>query len=272
MPPRILLPSNADTLQANAKLTLRGDQFHHLKNVLRLRIGDEIEVCSPNKDAYFLSTIEAIQEGSLVLRLGRRIVPPSVPKLTLISGVVRDKHCDFITAKAVELGVTSVHFFFGERSQHRGQHDRLGRLMRVAEAALKQSGVHAMPEIQLHADLSSALCAQHDANPPGEAEWRIVLSPDPDAPRLIRFGGFAAAQTRENTGDFSEVERQQLRVEDGAGNAESYLIVGPEGGLTAEEQKLALSYCYQPASLGDKILRTETATLVASAVVLLLRS
>jgi 16S rRNA (uracil1498-N3)-methyltransferase len=143
---------------------------------------------------------------------------------------------DFVLQKAVELGVTQVRPLFTERTQVRLQGERLNRRMdhwrQVVIAACEQSGRTRLPSLETAARLDTDVLGV-------DADLRLLLAPEADL-------------------NLDQLAAPRRRVE---------LLVGPEGGLTASEVRLAEAKGFTPIRLGPRVLRTETAPLAAIAAI-----
>lgn len=249
--PRFTLSADAvaELESAVPSCRLGVEESHHLKNVLRLRPGSEVEIIDGRKR----------YRGRYVRDDGERAFceidgveeSPLLPPVHLLVGLPSPSVCDIVVEKSVELAATSVQLFIAARSQGRERGERrMERLERIAAAAVKQSGAPEIPAIRLHSSLADLFRELH-ASEKQAGEWRVVCS----APQ-------GASEPRPP--GLNELEPPQ------AGGA-TYLLIGPEGGFTEEEHALANKWQYLPISLGPCTLRTETAVIAACALVRLLR-
>jgi 16S rRNA (uracil1498-N3)-methyltransferase len=156
--------------------------------------------------------------------------------LTLAQGVSRGERMDLVMQKATELGVTRLVPVLTERSVVRldaSQAERkLAHWRGIAIAACEQSGRNRPPEVSPPQALADFLRAGVDSG------TRLLLAP--------------AAQLR-----LPEIPRPVTAVT---------VLIGPEGGLTQEEQERAMAAGFVGVRLGPRVLRTETAALAALAL------
>lgn len=204
----------------------------------------------------------------------------------LIVGIIKSAKSDLIVEKAVELGVARIHFFYGERSQNplSGEKlkERVERLRRVRDAAVRQSFTPELPDIQAHSTLNEALAEIHGSpkNLPSHGQRRLLLRAPQRSPQEVSDDHLHIEQlpviteffrcpthSRKNSG--RELENIGKSVESKV-SVESYLLIGPEGGVTGSELEVSRSYRYVEASLGPNVLRTETAVILACGLVQLL--
>ena len=162
-------------------------------------------------------------------------MPESPLHLTLLQGVARNDRMDFILQKAVELGVQTIQPIWMQRSHTRLKGERLEKRINhwqgVITSACEQSGRSTLPQLSLPEDYSTSINSRTDSN------LRLMLQPD-------------ARSCLRNLGKPS---------------GEISILVGPEGGLTPEEQTLARTAGFSGIRMGPRILRTETAALAAVA-------
>jgi len=207
---------------------------HYLADVLRLAPGAEVEVFDGRGGRY----AGRLAEGLDAILLGPREEVPGPPtEITLLFALSKGEKLDLVVQKATELGVARIVPFAAERSVVRLDGakgaDRARRWTRIAEEAARQCGRADVPEVRAPSSLEDALASL----PPGTA----ILSFQPGG------AGLAAAAVGDG---------RRLAV-----------VVGPEGGLTTEELESCARAGATAVSLGPRILRAETAAIVAVAVV-----
>jgi 16S rRNA (uracil1498-N3)-methyltransferase len=222
-------------------VALGGDDARKLLVVLRKRSGDAIEVCDSSGRAYAAAL--RVDGERAFARLDAEIAgvrPPSL-ELVLAQGVPKGAKMDYVIEKATELGVARVVPFVSERTQG-SSGERAGKVerwRRVAKAAAQQCGRRDVPEVE--APLSwDELCGRLAEVDRALVPWELA----PGEPLRDRLPAALAG-------------------------ARSVLVaIGPEGGLSHAEVDRAVAAGALTVSLGSRILRTETAGLVACAAVL----
>jgi 16S rRNA (uracil1498-N3)-methyltransferase len=210
-------------------------EAHHIATVLRLRSGARIMVFDGRREAE--ADLVTVTAGGVAARL---VSPPHTSgrplELTLLQGIARGPKMDLIVRMGTELGLSSVFPVVTARSLPGPGAPRLDRWRRVAQEAARQSGRADLPEIHPPAALPDALAAL------GPVDLLVVPWED---------------------------ERRSIgEVVAGRACAAAAVLIGPEGGLAAEEVELARAAGGQTVSLGTLILRTETAGMVAMAMLL----
>lgn len=220
------------------RLTLAGDDQHHLEKVLRLRPGDELTVCDSQRTDYLcrIESIDAAKVSLCVLSRKPNQAEPSF-RATLYQGLSRKDRMDLVVQKAVELGVYEIVPVECERSVVRlsaaGRQKKKQRWQQISEAAAKQSGRGILPAVREPKSLSQ-------------------LMPELSGHDLTLFFW-------ENERERSLKSHLQERAPKLPENPRIAVIIGPEGGFSAAEANALILQGLQPLSLGRRILRTETA-------------
>ena len=236
MVPRFYLDA---PLRAGGVCALPEDSAHHAVHVLRLREGDEVTLFN-GRGGEFAARIASMQRLKISIDLlqHRAVERESPLRVTLIQGVSSGERMDSTLRKAVELGVAEVQPVLATRSVARPTGERAeGRRshwQKVVVAACEQCGRNRIPEVL-------PLIAVADYRPGQGA--KILLSPSSRAP-------------------LSKLSFDESRF---------MLAAGPEAGFTEEEEARLVEAGFVPASLGPRVLRTETAAVAALAAMNALR-
>lgn len=227
--------------QAGGACTVRGEAANHLARVLRLEVGDALEVFDGEGGEYS-GRIEAMRKGEVQVALGprREGLTESSLQLTLAQGISRGERMDWVVQKAVELGVTRIVPVLTERSVVRLDAEQARHKQRhwhgVAVAACEQSGRSRLPTIDLPQPLPMFFAALGAGA--GTGTLRVLANPQAHT-------GLAALPA----------------------TAEQVLVlIGPEGGLAAAEIHAAVEHGFLCVRLGPRVLRTETAAVAVLAL------
>jgi 16S rRNA (uracil1498-N3)-methyltransferase len=237
MVPRFYLDA---PLRAGGVCTLSEDAAHHAIHVLRLREGDEITLFN-GRGGEFAARIASIQRLRIAVDLlqHRAVEREARLRVTLVQGMSAGEKMDSTLRKAVELGVAEVQPVLAARSVARPKGERAenrrAHWQKVVIAACEQCGRNRIPEVH---PLTTVL--EYRAN---AETTKILLSPSAQLP-------FSKAPLK---GDHF------------------ILAAGPEAGFTAEEEAALAAGGFVPASLGPRVLRTETAAVAALAALNALR-
>jgi len=214
---------------------IRGRDAEHVR-VLRLRPGEDVIICDGEGTDYKCRLVYADKEEAKaeVLEVVRCPAEPTV-KVTLLCGLPKGDRVDYIIQKGVEAGACEILFFNCERCVARPEtpEKKLERWQRIAEEAAKQSGRGIIPQVGWAGDFVQML----------------------DVAVKKELGLFM----------YETGEREALNtVLDANKEAKTAAIItGPEGGFAEFEAKLAKSCGLHVCSMGERILRCETAPIVA---------
>lgn len=227
-PPRFLVPH--DAISAD-RVVLTGDERHHLR-VRRVRQGDTIELLDDH-GRVFRGEVTSLTAERAEVAIRERITDghESPLDLTLAVAALKGDKLDLVIEKAVELGVTRVVVFSSDRSLGHPSPARLQRWQRIAVSAAKQCGRSRVPAIE------------------GPEPIQSVASRSADV-RVVCWEGHPT-----NAPAPPPIHASSVLV-----------IVGPEGGFTHEEIEALRLTGVQSISLGPRILRGETAAIVAVAL------
>ena len=218
------------------------DIAHQIKRVLRLREGDLVNVLD-NQGNIYLTSI-AFGEGSVVQgQIQKKSKCDSEPetKLSLYVGLTQRDKFEWILQKGAELGVSRFVPFISERSlvqKVASVEKKEQRWQKIIQEAAEQSKRGMIPVLESAVDFRRALTGAVAENEVCMIPWEETKS-----------------------GSISDVlgESKPERVA---------LLIGPEGGFSTEEIRLAEEYKVTPVTLGKRILRMETAALAAAAMVM----
>ena len=234
-PPRYFLDATA--LRRGAEITLGPELSTRLNRVLRVKRGDLLELVDPSAGQIHQVVVERVQRDTVVCRTAssRPLPAPPRPRIVLHAALIRPQRFDLIVEKATELGVDEIRPIQSERSLIRGEVDsRLERWRRVAVEAAEQSRRDHVPVLRPPISMSELA--------PATTSLRLIASTAERGRRISAAIG-------------------------SADHAEVHILVGPEGGWTAAEAQTAQDRGWLPITLGPRPLRTETAAIVAVALI-----
>ena len=231
--------NSENMLSADDRIRLSGDSFNHIKNVLRLSAGDELTVGDGTGKDY-VCEIESISDGVCTARITDYLDNAAeLPvKITLYQGMPKGDKLELVIQKACELGVYDIVPVMMQRTvvklDEKKADKKILRYNAIAEAAAKQCGRGVIPSVR-------PFMRFHEAVEEAKGLDRILI-PYEDA------RGMDAA-------------RQELEAIKKDGVKTLGIFIGPEGGFAAEEIELAREAGGRILTLGNRILRTETAGL-----------
>lgn len=221
----------------NGQAAISGEDAKHLTRVLRVEVGQRYEI-SDNRSVY-LAEIETARKEQVTFRTLEKLPVVEPPlQMILCAAVVKFDHFEWMIEKATELGVAEIVPVITVRTEkglEKAAHKRLERWRRIGLEASQQARRAHLPEITEPISWRNALAT--------DAAYRYALDENAMDPLAAAFPAVRHA------GD------------------KVALLIGPEGGWTAEERGEFTAGGWSPASLGPSILRSETAALAALSVV-----
>lgn len=217
-------------LANNIEIFLEGQEHHHLANVMRTRIGEEVEVIN-GQGQLAIALVSALEKKRAVLSVQSVFVDAnSLQKIILAQGLPRFTRLEFIMEKCTELGMSEIWLFPAARSEKKElSENQLARLETIGIASIKQCGRLFLPKIVMAPPLK---------------QWT-------SAPVLTCYFG----DVRENSPKFLDIKGSKV--------AEALFFIGPESGFTDEEVKIMENLGAKGVGLNPNILRTETAAIAA---------
>ena len=225
----------------NEEMSITGVDAKHIGRVLRMQPGDKLQIVSDD-GVSALAEVTAISETTVTVRCLEVLAESHEPavKITLAQGLAKGEKMDFIIQKAVELGVCSIVPVAMEHSVVRldgaKADKKVERWQKIAEAAAKQSKRDIIPQVQAVQSVSKMLASNN-------CKTKII------------------AYECEDRMSLKTALREAGQLDD------LLLIIGPEGGISEGELNKAREAGAVPVSLGRRILRAETAGLVAMSAI-----
>lgn len=220
------------------RVVLEGDAHRHLVKVLRLRGGDDVAVFD-GRGGEIAAKVVAVGARTVELALGeRRQLPNAAVTVTLLQALPRGDKLELVVQKTTELGVARIVPVLTARAVPRIDADaaasRRARWATIAREASRQCGRADVPLVDEPVTLSAALATA-----------------PPSALRLMLWEGSHG---------------QPLRAALEGAPRQVTVLVGPEGGFDDQEVDAATAAGFATVGLGPRILRAETAAIVAVAL------
>lgn len=219
----------ADDKRENMLIVTDPVDVHHARRVLRLREGDEV-VMVWRQEAFRCRLQEIASEVAAEV-VEQMQTPASAYSIHLIQGYPKGSRLDDVLRHGTEVGYESFHLVQMERSVAKIKDEKKKRMERILKDAALQSGGLFVPDLELYSSLSKVDFSVYDQ----------VFFCYEEADLSTPF----------------EVVGKKLAV-----------VIGPEGGFTQEEADFLRRTGALEIRLGPRILRTETAPLVAAALLL----
>lgn len=230
----------------NNRIKIIGRDVNHIKNVLRLQQGSEIQIGNAQNEENYKCKIQEINNQYIectVLEKIEIVTEPNV-EIHLFQGLPKADKMESIIQKTTEIGIKEITPVIMARSivklEDKTAIKKVERWQKIAEVAAKQSKRDIIPQVNLPTNLKNIY-----ENLSG---YDIVL---------------VAYEKEENT-----TIKQVLRKITHKKNAKIAIIIGPEGGMEQEEIEQLTKAGAKVVSLGKRILRTETAPIVVTTIII----
>lgn len=223
------------------EVLLGGEEARHIAKSLRMRVGDMLTICDGNGNDYGCQ-IDEITKDTVHLVVCYKQASDSEPscKVTIYQGVPKAQKMEDIIQKCVELGVTKIVPTLTKRCVSRPDEKGAGkknqRYQKIALEAAQQSGRGIIPQIENQITLKQAIATD-------DSEVKIV---------------------------FYEGGGEPLKNIISADTKSVSIYIGPEGGFDEDEVKAIVEADGKQATLGKRILRTQTAPVCALSCIMLL--
>ncbi len=235
---------SADQL-AEKEVFISGGDVNHIKNVLRLEVGDWIVACDGNGTDY-VSRIQSICSDEVVASI-EKVQPTGTElpvRITLFQGMPKKDKLELIIQKAVELGACEIVPVMTKRtvvklSEEKKINKRLERWQSIAYAAAKQCDRGIIPTVHKPVSYEEAL-AMAD-----QLDYNVI-------PYELQTG----------------MEEARKIVDQACKQRSLGIFIGPEGGFEPEEVERAMTRNIHPMTLGKRILRTETAGMALLSILM----
>jgi 16S rRNA (uracil1498-N3)-methyltransferase len=224
-------------------ISLTGKEANHIRNVLRMKLGDRMSVMD-GKGHLFEAIIEEIHRKDVLVSIIKTLpdLVPSPIQIHLAQALIKSRPMDLLIQKATELGVISITPYFSDRTDVRISRDRLSRKMEhwveIMKSACKQSGRLKLPTLSFPQAFEALI-----GNAPHQGTLKLLL--------------WEAEKEADLKGLLRSLGKQRHIV----------AMVGPEGGFTPREIRLAEDAGFRIVSLGSRILRSETAAITLVSII-----
>lgn len=226
------------------RIYIEGSDVNHIKNVLRMKIGEELQISDGNNKKYICEIETMTQEEVCVKVLEEQAADTELPsRIYLFQGLPKSDKMEFIVQKAVELGVYEIIPVATKRAvvklDPKKAAKKVERWNSIAEGGAKQSGRIVIPKVNQVMNYKEALAYAKELD--------VVMIP------------YELAKGMPETKAFIE------KIQPGQSVG---IFIGPEGGFETEEVEQAIESGAAPITLGKRILRTETAGLTTLSILM----
>lgn len=231
----------------NNKIEIINEDVNHIKNVLRLEIGQKIKICNSDNLENYVCEITEISSKMVSCNILEKV--PSEAEgnveLHIFQGLPKADKMELIIQKGTELGVFEFIPVSFKRSivkiSGKDESKKIERWQKIAEVAAKQSGRDLIPKIRNIMNIKN-ICDEIE-------KYDLVL--------------LAYELEEENY-----IKQELLKIKSENRNYKIAVIIGPEGGIEEEEAQILKTAGAHVISLGKRILRTETVALQVSSIIM----
>lgn len=233
---------------SDKSISIFGDDVNHIKNVLRMKEGEEIIICDSEGTDYHSRIISLGKDEVVAEIISSGISEAELPfRVHLFQGLPKKDKMEMIIQKSVELGVYEIIPVMTRRvivklDDRKKEEAKIKRWQTISESAAKQSGRGIIPEVSGCMSFKEALAAASGMEKVFIPYENADSSPD---------GMKASKELLENIPKGSDVA----------------VFIGPEGGFEPAEVEEAVAKGAEVISLGKRILRTETAGMMLLSVI-----
>ena len=230
----------------NNQIKIIGNDINHIKNVLRAKVGEEIEICNSDLQENYICKIKTIEKEKINLEIIEKIssISESNIKVTIFQGIPKADKMELIIQKSVELGVYDITPVEMKRCvvklQEKDKIKKVERWQKISEVAAKQSGRDYIPKVNNCIRLKEILNQRSEYD-------EIILAYEKEKENTLKQE-FSQIKQKFN----SKLKAEELKIG---------IIIGPEGGIDEEEEKMLRENGIRVITLGNRILRTETVAL-----------
>ena len=250
----IILSSVADRpiVENGGTIIVSSDDYHHLANVLRMKIGDGVVAIST--DVRYETVIGEISKSSITLRvITAAIIKRNPFYISMILPVMAPDKTEYMVQKVTELGVDEIVLTFFNRCEHKASRtnmiNRQGRLLKISREAVNQSFNDVIPAIRFALSLNDAVELM---------SGQYVLLAFFESGAKFTVDKAMSAVGFENVGSPKSSDTAQRKL---------VLVIGPAGSMDDEERNFLISKGALTVTINQNILRSETAAVAALAIV-----
>lgn len=222
-------------------ITIQNGDVNHIKNVLRAKIDDEIDICDCNTSKNYICKIEEIKEKSISCKIVQEVSSDveSEIKVSIFQGLPKADKMELVIQKAVELGVYDITPIQMKRCvvklNDKDKIKKIQRWQKISEVAAKQSGRDIIPDIN-HILNINEVCEKFK-------EYDLVL---------VAYENEKINSLKQELKKIQKNKDEEIKIA---------IIIGPEGGIDKEEIEKFQENNAKIITLGNRILRTETVAL-----------
>lgn len=224
----------------NGKIQVLGDDVNHIVNVLRMRNGNELQICNQDAGENYTAQIIEIAKNYVECEIVKKVdyTTESNVNITLFQGIPKFEKMELIIQKNTEIGVKKIVPVMMERTvvklDAKVASKKIERWQKIAEIAAKQSMRDIIPKIENVTKLKDIESSNYDV---------ILVAYENEDRNMLKE---ELTKLKDNKNDIYNIA----------------VVIGPEGGISEKEVEILKEKNAKFVSLGKRILRTETAGIV----------
>lgn len=223
------------------KIIIIGEDVNHIKNVLRKNIGDTLEICDKDNSKNYLTNILELDKDQIICDIMQELNTNTESNvfINVFQGLPKSDKMELIIQKSIELGASKITPVAMKRCvvklSGKDEEKKITRWQKISEVASKQCGRNIIPKIE-------NVCTIKDICD-NISKYDVVL--------------VAYENEKDN---ILKIELEKLKNSQNK-NIKVAIVIGPEGGIEPEEIEKLSTNGAKIVTLGNRILRTETASL-----------
>ena len=237
----------SENLKENNEIWITGNDINHIKNVLRKKVDDLLNICNSDTSKNYEAKILKLLDDKIICQIISDKISNSESSLhlTIFQGLPKADKMELIIQKCTELGVKEIVPTVMKRTvvklKEKDKENKITRWRKIAEVAAKQSGRDIIPKINNIINLNQIDYSKYDK-------------------LLVLYENENKLSIKQVINELKLIEKEQLNIA---------IIIGPEGGFNEKEiENIINEPNVSVVTLGKRILRTETVALVVSGILM----
>ena len=230
------------------KISIQNEDVNHIKNVLRAKIDDTIEICDSITSKNYICKIEQIEDKQIYCHIVEEIASNVEPhiQVSIFQGLPKADKMELVIQKSVELGAYDITPVEMKRCvvklNEKDKIKKIQRWQKISEGAAKQSGRDKIPTIHPIINVHT-LCENIK-------KYDLIL---------VAYENEKINTLKQELKNIKSDKNKQMKIA---------IVIGPEGGIDKEEIAKLEEYHARVITLGNRILRTETVALNILSVIM----
>ena len=230
------------------EIIITGEDVNHIKNVLRLSVNDDIQVCNLDTSENYTCGISKITDNGVECNIFNKINSEAESNIHIhvFQGIPKSDKMELIIQKCVELGISELTPVEMKRCvvkiDEKGKQKKIDRWQKISEVAAKQCGRDIIPKINNVINIKN-ICNL-------TSEYDIVL---------LAYENERINSLKNELSKLKSKKNNNLKIA---------IVIGPEGGFDKQEVEYLKENGAKVITLGKRILRTETVAFVLTSIIM----